>query len=100
MTTETSAELIGKLDLGVTGKRRTLSDLGERGKWWRLLAIFVITAIVLVPIIAVVILSLTPSLGSTATGLTFENYGSVFSQTSVGTWLGNSLVVAFVTVVA
>ncbi|MGA0568206.1 carbohydrate ABC transporter permease [Rathayibacter sp. KR2-224] len=101
MTTETSAELIGTLDLGVTGgRRRTLSQLGERGKWWRLLAIFVITAVVLVPILAVIILSLTPSLGSTATGLTVENYGAVFTQTSVGTWLGNSLLVALVTVVA
>jgi multiple sugar transport system permease protein len=101
MSTETSAELIGHLQVGVTnGKRRTLGELGERGKWWRLLGILVITAVVLVPIVAVVILSLTPSLGSTATGLTIENYGDVFTQTSVGTWLTNSLVVAAVTVVA
>ncbi|GAB3797144.1 carbohydrate ABC transporter permease [Humibacter antri] len=101
MSTEASTDLIGHLQVGVTGgKRRTLGELGERGKWWRLLGIVVITAIVLVPIIAVVILSLTPSLGSTATGLTLENFGDVFSQTSVGTWLGNSLLVAAVTVVA
>jgi multiple sugar transport system permease protein len=101
MSTETSAELIGHLQVGVTnGKRRTLGELGERGKWWRLLGILVITAVVLVPIVAVVILSLTPSLGSSATGLTIENYGDVFTQTSVGTWLTNSLVVAAVTVVA
>ncbi|HVX08810.1 carbohydrate ABC transporter permease [Humibacter sp.] len=101
MSTETSAELIGHLQVGVTnGRRRTLGELGERGKWWRLLGILVITAVVLVPIVAVVILSLTPSLGSSATGLTIENYGDVFTQTSVGTWLTNSLVVAAVTVVA
>jgi multiple sugar transport system permease protein len=101
MSTDTTTELIGQLQVGVTGgRRRTLGELGERGKWWRLLGILIVTAVVLVPIIAVVILSLTPSLGSTATGLTFENYGAVFSQTSVGTWLGNSLIVAAVTVVA
>jgi multiple sugar transport system permease protein len=99
MSTETT-ELIGELNVGVnSGKRRTLSEIGERGKWWRLLAILVITAIVLVPIVSVVILSLTPSLGSTSTGLTIENFGTVFAETSVGTWLGNSLLVAVVTVV-
>lgn len=80
-------------------KRRTLGEAAERGKWWRLVAIAVITAVVVVPVVAVFILSLTPSLGSKATGLTFENYGNVFSQTSVGTWLTNSLLVALVTVV-
>ncbi|WP_022901899.1 carbohydrate ABC transporter permease [Humibacter albus] len=103
MSAETTADeqITGQLNYGVNAgkKRRSLSELGERGKWWRLLAIVVITAIVLVPIIAVAILSLTPSLGSTATGLTFENYGNVFEQTSVGTWLGNSLLVAAVTVI-
>ena len=97
MSTETATDLpiTGELHVGVnTGKRRTLSEIGERGKWWRLLAIVVITAVVLVPIIAVVILSLTPSIGSTSTGLTIENFGAVFTQTSVGTWLGNSLIVA------
>ncbi|MGN6126311.1 MAG: carbohydrate ABC transporter permease, partial [Humibacter sp.] len=99
--TDTAVDIIGQLEVGVVGpKRRTLGEIGERGKWWRLLAIFVITAVVLVPIIAVVILSLTPSLGSTSTGLTIENYGAVFTQTSVGTWLTNSLAVAAVTVVA
>jgi multiple sugar transport system permease protein len=103
MSTETvtDRQITGQLQIGITGgKRRTLGQLGERGKWWRLFAVLVITAVVLVPIIAVVILSLTPSLGSTANGITFENYGAVFSQTSVGTWLGNSLLVTFVTVVA
>ncbi|MHA7987460.1 carbohydrate ABC transporter permease [Rathayibacter sp. CAU 1779] len=102
MSTETETpQITGELHIGVTdtGKRRSLNELGERGKWWRLLAIVVITAVVLVPIIAVLFLSLTPSLGSTATGLTFENFGAVFTQTSVGTWLGNSLIVALVTVV-
>ncbi|HEY0259735.1 MAG TPA: carbohydrate ABC transporter permease [Lacisediminihabitans sp.] len=100
MSTDTTSDVIGRLQVGVTGERRHgLAELGERGKWWRLVGILIITAIVLVPIIAVVILSLTPSLGSSATGLTFENYADVFTQTSVATWLTNSLLVALVTVV-
>ncbi|HWU45348.1 MAG TPA: carbohydrate ABC transporter permease [Humibacter sp.] len=92
--------ITGKLQVGITsGKRRTLTETQERGKWWRFLAILVITAVVLVPIIAVLILSLQPSLGSTASGWTLENFGTVFSQTSVGTWLSNSLTVTLVTVV-
>ncbi|MFC4243228.1 carbohydrate ABC transporter permease [Gryllotalpicola reticulitermitis] len=105
MTTETNdlsspAVLGSKLQVGVNTRRRhSLGEQGERGKWWRFLAILVITAVVIVPIVAVFILSLTPSLGSKATGLTFENYGNVFSQTSVGYWLENSLGVAVTTVV-
>jgi len=96
----TDVPLTGKLQVGVSGgKRNTLSDMQERGKWWRFLGILVITVVVLVPIIAVVFLSLQPSLGSTATGLTFENFGAVFEQTKVGTWLGNSLTVTLITVV-
>ncbi len=95
----TDIPITGKLLIGPpAGKRRTLSEVQERGKWWRLLVILVITVTVLVPIIAVILLSLEPSLGSTATGLTFENFGQVFSQTSVGTWLTNSLGVTLVTV--
>jgi multiple sugar transport system permease protein len=100
MSAETSnAPLAGELQYGVAGgKRRTLSDQALRGRWWRLALILVITALVLVPIVAVFILSLEPSLGSTATGWTFENFGTVFAQTSVGTWLVNSLIVTLVTV--
>jgi multiple sugar transport system permease protein len=101
MSTETTdLPITGKLQVGVTGgKRRTLSQTEQRGKWWRFLAILVITALVLGPIIAVFILSLQPSLGSKATGWTIENFGLVFSQTNVATWLKNSLIVTLVTVV-
>jgi multiple sugar transport system permease protein len=100
MTAEiTGTEIIGKLQLGVsTSKRRTLNQMQERGKWWRFAAVFLISAIVLVPIIAVLVLSLQPSLGSQTRGLTLENFGTVFAKTSVGTWLLNSLVVTLVTV--
>ncbi|MBW4032954.1 MAG: carbohydrate ABC transporter permease [Acidobacteria bacterium] len=79
-------------------KRRTLSQARDSGKWLRFVVIFVIAAIVLVPIVAVVLLSLQPSLGSTANGITLENFGKIFTETSVGTWLMNSLGVAVVTV--
>lgn len=81
-----------------SSKRRTLTQAEERGQWWRFLAVLIISALVLVPIVAVVLLSLEPSLGSTATGVTLENFGKVFEETSVGTWLVNSLVVTLVTV--
>lgn len=100
MTAEiTGTDIIGRLELGVsTSKRRTLNQMQERGKWWRFVAVVVISAVVLVPIIAVLVLSLQPSLGSQTRGLTLENFGTVFAKTSVGTWLLNSLVVTLVTV--
>jgi multiple sugar transport system permease protein len=70
-----------------------------RGRWWRFLLILIITAVVLVPIAAIFLLSLQPSLGSTTTSeFTFENFTNIFSQTGVLTWLNNSLLVTFVTV--
>ena len=100
MSVETSrAVFTGRVNTGVRqAKRRTLGQAQERGKWWRFLAIIIICAIVLVPIAAVVLLSLQPSLGSTASGFTLENFSKIFTETSVGTWLANSLVVTVVTV--
>lgn len=86
----------------VAGTARSLirsKPLDERGKWWRFVLILVITAIVVVPILAVGYLSLRPGLGSTATGPTLENFGTVFSQTKIVYWLENSLAVTIVTVV-
>ncbi|MFL6135065.1 MAG: hypothetical protein ACJ72A_19835, partial [Nocardioidaceae bacterium] len=57
---------------------------GARGTWWRFLLILVITAVALVPIIAVVGLSLQPALGSTSTArFTLENFVSIFRETDV-----------------
>lgn len=68
------------------------------GQWWRFLLILVVTVIALVPIGAVVVLSLQPALGSTSTSsVTFENFSAVFSQTGLGTWLTNSLAVTLIT---
>ena len=86
-------------DAGVAGPRRK-PEREARGSWWRFLVILVITAVVLVPIIAVVLLSLQPALGSTSTAkFTLENFVNIFSQTDVLTWLKNSLTVTVVTVV-
>ncbi|MEC5169415.1 carbohydrate ABC transporter permease [Glaciihabitans sp. GrIS 2.15] len=100
MSVQTShAVIAGKVTTTTRpAKRRTLSQAQERGKWWRFVAILIISAIVLVPIVAVLLLSLEPSLGSTARGVTLENFGKIFTETSVGTWLANSLVVTLVTV--
>jgi multiple sugar transport system permease protein len=70
-----------------------------RGRWRRFVLILVITAFVLIPIIAVVGLSLQPALGSTSTAkFTLQNFVDIFSQTDVLTWLRNSVSVTLVTV--
>ena len=88
--------------LAATGRlarpRRAPGTDGSRGQWWRFTLIAVITAIALVPIGAVVFVSLKPGLGSkTTSAFTFENFTGVFSQTGVLTWLRNSLIVTIVT---
>lgn len=72
---------------------------GGRIQWVRFSALLLIAAVVLVPLGAVVLLSLQPAFGSSAQGFTLENYATVFSQTAIGTWLGNSFLVSLVTVV-
>jgi len=72
---------------------------GDRGQWWRFSLLAVITAIVLVPLAAVVLLSLQPALGSAQTGATIENYLSVVTSTDLGVWVTNSLIVTLATVV-
>jgi multiple sugar transport system permease protein len=74
-------------------------DPGARGQWLRFVVALVVTVIVLVPIAAVVILSLQPSLGSTTTApITLENFGAIFTTTNVAQWMANSLGVTLVTV--
>lgn len=84
------------IEQNVPVQRRVSPD--ERGKWGRFVLIFVITLIVIVPILAVLYLSLQPAQGSTANGLTFANFGIVFQQTNLLYWLENSLGVTIVTV--
>jgi len=80
-------------------KRTSLKTREQKGQWWRFLLIAVVTLVVITPILAVLYLSTQPGQNSTATGFTFENFARVFTGTDVLTWLGNSLIVALVTVV-
>ncbi len=74
-------------------------DKGRKGQWWRFTLILVVTAVLIVPIIVVFILSVQPSLNTgTTAGFSFGNFVYVFEQTSTLTWLGNSLAVALATV--
>ncbi len=80
-------------------QRTTAKSREQKGQWWRFLLIAVVTLIVIIPIITVFYLSTQPGQGSTQTGFTFENFTRVFQTTDVVLWLGDSLLVALVTVV-
>ena len=98
----TTAAISGSADATYSRVGRTTrkTEPEARGTWWRFVVILVITAVVLVPILAVVGLSLQPALGSTSTSrFTLENFVNIFSQTDVLTWLRNSMTVTVVTVV-
>ena len=77
----------------------TAETTGGRIQWVRFSALLLVAVVVLIPLAAVVLLSLQPAFGSATQGLTLENYATVFSQTGIGTWLGNSLLVSLITVV-
>jgi multiple sugar transport system permease protein len=79
-------------------KRTTAKAREQKGQWWRFLLIAVITLVVITPILAVLFLSTQPGQNSTETGFTLENFQRVLGGTDVMIWLGNSLVVALVTV--
>lgn len=97
MSTETlSHRLVAVTATTTTAKK---PDQTLRGQWWRFLLVLAITLIVLVPIAAVVMLSLQPALGSTSTAsFTLENFATVFAETDVSAWMMNSLSVTLVTV--
>jgi multiple sugar transport system permease protein len=80
-------------------KRTSAKTREQKGQWWRFLLIAVVTLIVIIPIFTVFYLSTQPGQGSTETGFTFENFTRVFTTTDVVLWLGDSLIVALVTVV-
>lgn len=74
-------------------------DTGRKGQWWRFGLIFVITAVLIVPIAVVFLLSVRPGINSgTTAGFTFGNFAYVFRETSTLIWLGNSVAVALATV--
>ena len=80
-------------------QRTTAKSREQKGQWWRFLLILVVTLVVITPILAVFYLATQPGQNSQVTGFTFENFVRIFTGTDVLTWLGNSLVVALVTVV-
>jgi multiple sugar transport system permease protein len=76
-----------------------MTSTTERGQWWRFALLLVICAVVLVPVLAVLWLSVRPSAQSTSTAIfTLENFVRVFTQTQTLTWLANSLLVTLATV--
>jgi multiple sugar transport system permease protein len=71
----------------------------HRGRWWRFALTLAITAVVLVPIFVVVLLSVLPGATSSSQGVTLEHFTYVFEQTLATTWIQNSLITTLVTVV-
>jgi multiple sugar transport system permease protein len=99
MSAATLPQGAGEAYVAQTAPAANKSEPGARGSGWRFLLVLVITAFVLIPILAVIGLALQPALGSTSTShFTLENFVSIFSQTDVLTWLRNSLIVTLVTV--
>jgi len=79
--------------------REIIPERELKGRWWRFALLFIVTAVVLIPVLVTLVLSLRPGLGSSATGFTLDNFITVFRDTLTPTWLGNSLAVALGTVV-
>lgn len=71
-------------------RRETLTGLR------RTVVMLVITGLILVPIIAVVVLSLTPPLSSGQGGLKLTSWLYVLQQTQIGLWMVNSLWVSLI----
>ncbi|WP_433789838.1 carbohydrate ABC transporter permease [Actinoplanes sp. CA-252034] len=70
----------------------------RRGQWWRFAVILVITGVVLVPVAAVLVLSLRPGVGSgSSASFGMANFVHVFSDVPTLIWLGNSLGVTLAT---
>lgn len=66
----------------------------------QLAALITVTVVVLVPIAAVFVLSLRPPMTSNSTTDGIESFVYIFAQSSTLQWLGNSLLVTLITVVA
>jgi multiple sugar transport system permease protein len=76
-----------------------LADRASRGQWGRFALIFVISVIMIIPVLVTVLLAFRPGATSTTTGFTFENFKYVFTSTDTLRWLGNSLAVTIGTMV-
>jgi multiple sugar transport system permease protein len=83
----------------VTSRKPSATEAELKGRWWRFAVLLLVTAITIVPIVAVLYLSTQPALGSQVTApFTLENFANVFSGTNVLLWLQNSMVVTLITV--
>jgi len=102
-TSETDVRLPGRAVKDNRPSRIHLQS-ARRGQWWRFAVLLVFTAVVLVPVAAVFVLSLQPpvSEGSGASlaggSLGLASFTYVLTQTATPQWLGNSLLVSLVTV--
>lgn len=91
-----SAALASTIDVGAIRSR----DPRAKGQWWRFALLVIISAVVLIPVLATVILSIRPASISTSTSpITLENFTYVFANTDVLLWLSNSLGVTLAVVV-
>ncbi len=68
--------------------------------YWRIGVAFVVTVIMLVPIVVVFWLALRPRIGSQIIGLTLDNFVYIFTKTQILVWLSNSFLVSIVTSLA
>ncbi|MFI6693023.1 carbohydrate ABC transporter permease [Streptomyces sp. NPDC050433] len=81
----------------MTTDTRTASSragTGTIGRWLRFTVLVLITAVVLVPIGAIILLALRPRAATGASGMTLDTLSWVLTETEVMTWLGNSLTAA------
>ncbi len=71
-------------------------DRRSSARWWGLALYTAVTAVVLIPLVAVVALALRPRQGTGLSGYTLETIGYVLTQTQSIIWLENSLLVSLV----
>ena len=72
----------------------------QSSKWVSFALLLLVTVVALIPIGAILLLSVRPSTSSQSSApFTLENFRYVFEQTDVLLWLGNSLAVTLATVV-
>ncbi|WP_082594323.1 carbohydrate ABC transporter permease [Phycicoccus sp. Soil802] len=84
----------------VAGKQLlTSQEKGTRGQWWRFVLVLFIVVVTLIPIAVVMFLAFTPTVTSSTSGFTLENFSNVFANSDVILWLQNSLLVTLGTVV-
>jgi multiple sugar transport system permease protein len=98
MATLSDAAPAGALPLSTASPRKPRST--GFGRWGRFIVFVIVTAIVLVPVLGVIYLSLRPGTKSdNGSALTLDNFTYVLQNTDTLQWLLNSLAVTVATVV-